>query len=134
MLYCTYEQYQTAGGALDEAAFDTLCARASRLIDRHTFGRAEPHARACAGCAALLADACVQIIDDVLLRIFPFNQTFLVVFQLHGRSPSIIIRDVLYRVSAYLIRINRHRSFDSCYRRHENQSLSLIHISEPTRH
>ena len=64
----------------------------------------------------------VQIIDDVLLRIFPFNQTFLVVFQLHGRSPSIIIRDVLYRVSAYLIRINRHRSFDSCYRRHENQS------------
>ena len=64
MLYCTYEQYQTAGsGTLDEAAFDTLCARASRLIDRHTFGRAEPHARACAGCAALLADACVQIVD-----------------------------------------------------------------------
>lgn len=27
MLYCTYEQYQTAGGTLDEAAFDTLCAR-----------------------------------------------------------------------------------------------------------
>ncbi len=27
MLYCTYEQYQTAGGGtLDEAAFDTLCA------------------------------------------------------------------------------------------------------------
>ena len=23
MLYCTYEQYQTAGGTLDEAAFDT---------------------------------------------------------------------------------------------------------------
>ena len=64
MLYCTYEQYQAAGsGTLDEAAFDTLCARASRLIDRHTFGRAEPHARACAGCAALLADACVQIVD-----------------------------------------------------------------------
>lgn len=60
MLYCTYEQYQTAdSGTLDEAAFDTLCARASRLIDRHTFGRA----RACAGCAALLADACVQIVD-----------------------------------------------------------------------
>ena len=63
MLYCTYEQYQTAGGTLDEAAFDTLSARASRLIGRHTFGRAEPHARACAGCAALLADACVQIVD-----------------------------------------------------------------------
>lgn len=42
MLYCTYEQYQTAGGTLDEAAFDTLCARASRLIDRHTFGRQSP--------------------------------------------------------------------------------------------
>ena len=63
MLYCTYEQYREAGGTLDEAAFDTLCARASRLIDRHTFGRAEPHARACAGCAARLADACVQIVD-----------------------------------------------------------------------
>lgn len=60
MLYCTYERYQTAGGTLDEAAFDTLCARASRLIDRHTFGRAESHAGAC---AALLADACVQIVD-----------------------------------------------------------------------
>ena len=63
MLYCTYEQYRQAGGTLDEAAFDTLCARASRLIDRHTFGRAESHAGACAGCAALLADACVQIVD-----------------------------------------------------------------------
>lgn len=63
MLYCTYDQYRTAGGTLDEAAFDTLCAQASRLIDRHTFGRAEPHAGACAGCAALLADACVQIVD-----------------------------------------------------------------------
>ena len=63
MLYCTYEQYREAGGTLDEAVFDTLCARASRLIDRHTFGRAESHAGACAGCAALLADACVQIVD-----------------------------------------------------------------------
>ncbi|MFR6092404.1 MAG: hypothetical protein ACLUIR_03260 [Faecalibacterium prausnitzii] len=44
MLYCTYDQYAAVGGTLDEAAFDP-CARASRLIDRHTFGRAEPHAR-----------------------------------------------------------------------------------------
>ena len=56
-------EFPNVEGTLDEAAFDTLCARASRLIDRHTFGRAEPHARACAGCAALLADACVQIVD-----------------------------------------------------------------------
>ena len=63
MLYCTYAQYQAAGGTLDEAAFTPLCFRASKLIDRHTFGRAESHAGACAGCAALLADACVQIVD-----------------------------------------------------------------------
>lgn len=25
MLYCTYAQYQAAGGALDEAAFGPLC-------------------------------------------------------------------------------------------------------------
>lgn len=29
----------------------------------HTFGRAEPHAKLCADCAALLSDACVQIIE-----------------------------------------------------------------------
>lgn len=63
MLYCTYAQYQAAGGTLDEAAFTPLCFRASRLIDRYTFGRAEAHAGACAGCAALLADACVQIVN-----------------------------------------------------------------------
>ena len=40
MLYCTYKQYQTAGGTLDEAAFTPLCFRASKLIDRATFGRA----------------------------------------------------------------------------------------------
>lgn len=63
MLYCTYAQYQAAGGALDEAAFGPLCLRASKLLDRHTFGRAEPHAKLCADCAAPLSDACVQIIE-----------------------------------------------------------------------
>ena len=63
MLYCTYEQYQTAGGTLDKAAFDTLCARASRLIDGLTFGRAEPHAKACESCRSALTDACVQIVE-----------------------------------------------------------------------
>lgn len=62
MLYCTYDQYKTSGGALDEAAFAPLCKRASKLIDRHTFGRAEAHAAKCERCAADLADACVQII------------------------------------------------------------------------
>ena len=63
MNYCTYDQYAAAGGTLDEAAFALLAARASRLIDRMTFGRAEGHAAACEGCAEALADACIQIID-----------------------------------------------------------------------
>ena len=63
MNYCTYDQYAAAGGTLDEAAFAPLAARASRLIDRMTFGRAERHAAVCASCAAALADACIQIID-----------------------------------------------------------------------
>ena len=62
MLYCTYDQYAAAGGTLDEAPFAPLAARASRLIDRMTFGRAEGHAAACEGCAEALADACIQII------------------------------------------------------------------------
>ena len=57
MNYCTYDQYAAAGGTLDEAAFALLAARASRLIDRMTFGRAERHAAVCASCA------CIQIID-----------------------------------------------------------------------
>ena len=55
MNYCTYDQYAAAGGTLDEAAFAPLAARASRLIDRMTFGRAEGHAAACEGCAEALA-------------------------------------------------------------------------------
>lgn len=63
MLYCTYTQYQTNGGTLDEAAFTPLCIRASKLVDRCTFGRAESHAKVCESCADMLADACAQIID-----------------------------------------------------------------------
>lgn len=63
MLYCTYTQYQASGGTLDETAFTPLCIRASKLIDRYTFGRAESHAKVCTDCAAMLADACAQIID-----------------------------------------------------------------------
>lgn len=63
MLYCTYDEYQAAGGAVPEAAFGVLCSRASRLIDSATFGRAEAHAAGCEDCRQMLADACAQIVD-----------------------------------------------------------------------
>lgn len=63
MLYCTYDEYLAAGGAVPEAAFGVLCSRASRLIDSATFGRAEAHAAGCEDCRQMLADACAQIVD-----------------------------------------------------------------------
>ncbi len=63
MLYCTYDEYQAAGGTVPEAAFGVLCSRASRLIDSATFGRAEAHAAECEDCRQMLADACAQIIN-----------------------------------------------------------------------
>ena len=30
MLYCTYDEYQAAGGTVPEAAFGVLCSRAHR--------------------------------------------------------------------------------------------------------
>lgn len=63
MLYCTYDEYQAAGGTVPEAAFGVLCSRASRLIDSATFGRAEAHAAECEDCREALADACGQIIS-----------------------------------------------------------------------
>lgn len=63
MLYCTYDEYQAAGGTVPEAAFGVLCSRASRLIDSATFGRAETHAAECEDCRQMLADACAQIVD-----------------------------------------------------------------------
>lgn len=62
MLYCTYDEYQAAGGAVPETAFGVLCSRASRLIDSATFGRAEGHAAGCEACREALADACAQIV------------------------------------------------------------------------
>ena len=50
MNYCTYPEYQTAGGTVSELAFGVLCSRASRLIDSATFGKAEPHAAVCESC------------------------------------------------------------------------------------
>lgn len=63
MLYCTYDEYQAAGGTAPEAAFGVLCSRASRLIDSATFGLAESHAAECEDCRQMLADACAQIVD-----------------------------------------------------------------------
>lgn len=63
MNYCTYPEYQEAGGTVPEAAFGVLCSRASRLIDSATFGRAEAHAAECEDCRQMLADACAQIVD-----------------------------------------------------------------------
>lgn len=63
MLYCTYADYQAAGGSIAEQPFTVLCARASRLIDGLTFGRAAPHAEGCEGCRSALTDACVQIVE-----------------------------------------------------------------------
>ena len=63
MNYCTYPEYQEAGGTVSEQAFGVLCSRASRLIDSATFGRAESHAAGCERCRDALADACAQIIN-----------------------------------------------------------------------
>lgn len=63
MNYCTYPEYQEAGGTVSEKAFGVLCSRASRLIDSATFGRAEAHAAGCEDCRQMLADACAQIVD-----------------------------------------------------------------------
>lgn len=63
MLYCTYDDYQAAGGTLEQDAFAPLCVRASKLIDRMTFGRAEAHAMVCERCAGDLRLAAVQIIQ-----------------------------------------------------------------------
>lgn len=63
MIYCTFSDYQAAGGQLDEVSFCVFAARASRLIDGITFGRAETHVEECERCRAALSDACVQIIQ-----------------------------------------------------------------------
>lgn len=63
MIYCTYPEYQSAGGTVSEDAFGVLCQRASRMIDRITMGRAEQHGMDCEDCRAALADACGQIVD-----------------------------------------------------------------------
>lgn len=60
MAYCTHEQYKAMGGSLEEACFAIWAERASRLIDRLTFGKAEQYA---GKVPAELADACAQIAD-----------------------------------------------------------------------
>lgn len=69
MNYCTYPEYQAAGGTVSELAFGVLCSRASRLIDSATFGKAEPHAAVCESCRQMLADACAQIVDLLVAKL-----------------------------------------------------------------
>ncbi|MGN0706894.1 MAG: hypothetical protein ACI4JC_02725 [Faecalibacterium sp.] len=63
MSYCSYPEYQSAGGLLPEEAFAVFSFRAGRLIDRLTFGRAGPHCSECAACRTSLTDACIQLVD-----------------------------------------------------------------------
>lgn len=60
MLYCIYEDYVLHGGQAERDAIEPWLARASRIIDRMTYGRAERHA---ADLTEELADACTQMAD-----------------------------------------------------------------------
>jgi hypothetical protein len=60
MIYCSYSQYQGFGGKLPESIWQIWATRASRTIDRLTYGRAEGYAEKL---ALELADACTQITD-----------------------------------------------------------------------
>jgi hypothetical protein len=60
MIYCSYSQYQEFGGQLAESTWQIWATRASRTIDRLTYGRAEAYAEKL---NLELADACAQITD-----------------------------------------------------------------------
>jgi hypothetical protein len=64
MIYCSYSQYQEFGGQLPESTWKIWVTRASRTIDRLTYGRAEAYAEKL---ALELADACT-LITDALYR------------------------------------------------------------------
>lgn len=59
-MYCTYEQYRTFGGSMMPHEYAIWGLRASRMIDRLTFGRAKRHKD---DVPDELADACAQIAD-----------------------------------------------------------------------
>lgn len=59
-MYCTYDQYRTFGGSMMPHEYAVWGPRASRVIDRLTFGRAERHKD---DVPDELADACTQIAD-----------------------------------------------------------------------
>lgn len=63
-VYCTWEFYQKAGGALDQAPFDFWAEQASGLIDLLTMGRAKPLLKAFPDpLEKQLASACAQMVD-----------------------------------------------------------------------
>lgn len=59
-MYCTYDQYRTFGGSMMPHEYAVWGLRASRTIDRLTFGRAERHKD---DVPDELADACARIAD-----------------------------------------------------------------------
>lgn len=63
MVYCDYVSYTEAGGTMSCEQFAIWSKRASRLIDRLTYGRASRYAEAL---SSELADACAQIADILL--------------------------------------------------------------------
>ena len=63
MVYCDFGTYEDAGGVMSEDQFAIWGKRASRLIDRLTYGRASRYAEVL---SSELADACAQIADVML--------------------------------------------------------------------
>ena len=63
MRYCTYAEYQLLGGRMSETDFAVWGLRASRRIDRLTYGRAQTALANHPSLAEPLADACAQIAD-----------------------------------------------------------------------
>lgn len=63
MTYCDYDAYTAHGGKAAQPVIEPWLKRASRVIDRLTYGRAERYASVLSD---ELADACAQIADLML--------------------------------------------------------------------
>ena len=113
MLYCTYDEYLTAGGTVPETAFGVLCSRASRMIDAATFGRAESHAAGCEACREALADACGQIVGLLAAASAAgavpgaasvSNDGYSVTFPGKGHTGNISNQDLLQEMADHMIK------------------------------
>ena len=61
-MYCTYDQYISLGGSMTDAEYAVWGPRASRVIDRLTFGRIK-RCKLPDEVMEAIADACAQIAD-----------------------------------------------------------------------